>query len=277
MASAPEIRTLSPAEVEMLVGWAAGEGWNPGLGDAAAFRIADPEGFLGAFVGGEIVAGIAAIAYGDDFGFIGLYICRPDQRGKGYGKSVWDAGMARLSGRTIGLDGVPAQQANYRSMGFEPAYRTLRFSGLVAASAASDIRPLTPDLSAAIHEFDRMCFPAERDDFLAAWLGPPRISMASAANGIVQGFGVARACGEGHKIGPLFARDEETAVALLASLATTCGSEVHIDVPDARSGFIDGLAALGFTSGFETARMYRGASPTYRDDLVFGVTCLELG
>ncbi|SMH53974.1 GNAT family N-acetyltransferase [Mesorhizobium australicum] len=277
MTGAPEIRPLSPAEVETLVGWAAAEGWNPGLGDAAAFRVADPDGFLGAFVGGEMVAGIAAIAYGDDFGFIGLYICRSDQRGKGYGKAVWDAGMTRLSGRTIGLDGVPAQQANYRSMGFEPAYRTLRFSGRVAASDAPCIRPVTPDLSAAIHEFDRMCFPAVRNDFLVAWLGPPRISLASVANGIVRGFGVARACGEGHKIGPLFARDEKTAAALLASLATTCGSEVHIDVPEARSEFIDGLIALGFTSGFETARMYRGDPPAYQDNLVFGVTCLELG
>ncbi|TIU88228.1 MAG: GNAT family N-acetyltransferase, partial [Mesorhizobium sp.] len=71
------IRTLTASEVETLVDWAAGEGWNPGLGDAAAFRTADPDGFIGAFVDGEMVAGISAVAYGPGFGFIGLYICRP--------------------------------------------------------------------------------------------------------------------------------------------------------------------------------------------------------
>lgn len=117
------IRTLARDEVETLVDWAAAEGWNPGLGDAALFQAADPQGFIGAFVDGELSAGISAVAYGDDFGFIGLYICRPDRRGQGHGKAVWDAGMARLGKRTIGLDGVVEQQANYRSMGFAPAYR----------------------------------------------------------------------------------------------------------------------------------------------------------
>src|SRR5687767_13477747 len=112
-AASPKIRPLTLPEVETLVDWAAGEGWNPGRNDAAAFHAADPDGFLGGFVGGEMVSGISAVAYGADFGFIGLYICRPDMRGKGYGRAVWDAGMARLEGRTVGLDGVPAQQANY--------------------------------------------------------------------------------------------------------------------------------------------------------------------
>jgi hypothetical protein len=30
---------------------------------------------------------------------------------------IWKAGMARLSGRTVGLDGVVDQQANYRQSG----------------------------------------------------------------------------------------------------------------------------------------------------------------
>ena len=67
-----------------------------------------------------MVAGISAVDYGAGVGFIGLYICRPDMRGLGYGRAVWDAGMARLAKATIGLDGVPAQQANYRNIGFVP-------------------------------------------------------------------------------------------------------------------------------------------------------------
>ncbi|TIN16885.1 MAG: GNAT family N-acetyltransferase, partial [Mesorhizobium sp.] len=41
------IRTLTASEVETLVEWAAREGWNPGIDDAAALRAADPEGFIG--------------------------------------------------------------------------------------------------------------------------------------------------------------------------------------------------------------------------------------
>ena len=101
------IRRLDLAEIGTLLDWAAAEGWNPGLNDAVPFQAADPDGFFGAFVDGTMVAGIAAVAYDETFGFIGLYICHPDWRGQGHGKAVWDAGMAYLGTRTIGLDGVP--------------------------------------------------------------------------------------------------------------------------------------------------------------------------
>lgn len=277
MPTAPEIRTLSLVEVETLVGWAAVEGWNPGLDDAAAFRAADRDGFLGAFVGDDMVAGVAAVAYGADFGFIGLYICRPDQRGKGYGKAVWDAGMARLHGRTIGLDGVPAQQANYRSMGFESAYRTVRFSGRAAGQIGPDIGQVTSKTIAGIHAFDRACFPAAREAFMAVWLRPPRIARAFVSKGIVNGFGAARASHDGYKIGPLFARDKDSAAALLVSLAMECGGPVHIDVPESQIAFIRQLEGFGFAQGFETTRMYRGEVPSSQHSSVFGITSLELG
>jgi GNAT superfamily N-acetyltransferase len=131
------IRTLALPEIATLLDWAAAEGWNPGLNDAVAFQAADPSGFFGAFVDGVMVAGIAAVAYDAAFGFIGLYICHPDWRGQGHGKAVWDAGMAYLGERTIGLDGVPEQQANYVAMGFVPAYETIRMSGTLASDQAS--------------------------------------------------------------------------------------------------------------------------------------------
>jgi hypothetical protein len=43
---APLLRTMTAAEVEQLVAWAADEGWNPGLDDAESFRAVDPAGFL---------------------------------------------------------------------------------------------------------------------------------------------------------------------------------------------------------------------------------------
>lgn len=279
----PTIRRLTLAEVDTLVNWAAGEGWNPGLQDAAAFHAADPAGFLGAFVGDEMVSGISAVAYGAEFGFIGLYICRPDMRGRGYGKAVWDAGMARLGTRTIGLDGVPAQQANYRSMGFDPVYRTFRFSGWLvgplgsAAGAADTVQPVAPALFDAVAAFDRAFFPARRDAFLERWLAPPHVALACTGSGTVQGYGVARACREGFKIGPLFARDSVVAEVLLSALAAACPREIHIDVPEANAGFADLLERAGLVRGFETARMYLGPAPAIALDGVFGVTTLELG
>jgi hypothetical protein len=274
---AASIRTLSLAEIGTLVDWAAGEGWNPGLHDAAAFYAADPQGFLGAFVEDRMVSGISVVDYGG-FGFVGLYICRPDMRGRGYGKAVWDAGMARLANVTAGLDGVPAQQANYRSMGFVQAYRTSRFSGrLLATSDQPGLRPVEPDLLPALLDFDRRFFPAARPAFLERWLARPHVALVQAGSEGIQGYGVARQCREGFKVGPLFAVDQATAMNLLAALCARCPGDIHIDVPEDKAGFADLLLSAGFSRGFETARMYRGPAPDIDSSGVFGVSSLELG
>jgi GNAT superfamily N-acetyltransferase len=273
------IRTLAPSEVETLIDWAAAEGWNPGEQDATALRPADPDGFLGAFVDGEMVAGISAIAYGTAFGFIGLYICRPDMRGKGFGKTVWDAGMARLAGRTLGLDGVPEQQANYRAMGFVPAYRTFRYSGTIAApaSGSANVQPVSPGMLPMLEDFDRAFFPAPRAAFLQGWLSAPHIALVCMEGETVLGYGVARRCREGAKIGPLFAAEHATAGMLLSELSLRCDCEIHIDVPETSGSFADTLLRQGMSKGFETMRMYRGPTPALRSDGIFGITTLELG
>lgn len=275
----PHIRPLSASETEMLIEWAAAEGWNPGLSDAAIFQAADREGFLGAFVDGEMAAGIAAIAYGSSFGFVGLYMCRPDLRGQGFGKAVWNAGLARLDGRTIGLDGVPEQQANYRSDGFVVDHETTRFSGRLASrgDGATSVRPLTPDLADQALALDHQCFPEPRDAFLRQWIAPPHVALASMRGEALAGFGVARPCREGFKIGPLFAEGEDEAMTLLCALADACGGAIHIDVPMKQPSFARRIEAAGLAPGFRTARMYRGPAPRLDSRRVFGITTLELG
>jgi Acetyltransferase (GNAT) domain len=274
------IRHLTVSEVGLLIDWAAAEGWNPGLGDGAAFHTADPAGFIGAFVGDEMVAGISAVAYGEFFGFIGLYICRPDMRGKGHGKAVWDAGIARLAGRTIGLDGVLEQQANYTGMGFATAYRTLRFSGRLKTSPAESgtIRAVGPDLLPTVLAYDLRCFPAPRSAFLGQWLHEPRIALAIVRDGEVKGYGAVRRRRQGCKIGPLFADGMKEAEGLFAALAGRCeAGELHVDVPETNGRFSGFLAKAGMSPSFETARMYKGQPPRIVPSGVFGITTLELG
>ena len=270
------IRLLDRSEVARLVAWAADEGWNPGTDDAAAFFDSDPEGFLGAFVDGEMVAGISAVRYGSAFGFIGLYIVRPQQRGKGHGKALWDAAIASLAGRTVGLDGVPAQQANYARMGFVVAHETIRLSGVpVLPTETIEVREgVAP---ADIEAFDRACFPSTRSRFLRTWFQGPRRVLASFADGDLRGYGVVRPCRSGHKVGPLFAMSTDVAIGLFAALARRAGGDIQIDVPVAQREFIDVLLSSGMTPGFATARMYRGIPPTLREGRVFGITTLELG
>src|SRR6516225_5106918 len=123
------IRTLGPREIALALDWAAAEGWNPGLADATCFATVDPAGFLVANLNGDPAATISVINYDDRFAFLGFYIVRADLRGRGYGQRMWQCGLAHAHSRTIGLDGVLAQQESYKQSGFVLSYRNVRYGG----------------------------------------------------------------------------------------------------------------------------------------------------
>lgn len=277
------VRAMSAGEVALAVEWAAQEGWNPGLHDAECFRAADPRGF---FIGewrGEPVACLSAVAYGEDFGFIGLYIVKPAFRGRGFGMRVWQHGMDYLRNRNVGLDGVVAQQANYRKSGFQLAYRNIRFQGVAQDIAQGE--PYADLLHASalpfesLNDYDRQCFPAARERFLAAWLAQPgSMTRMAVSNGQVAGYGVLRRCLTGYKIGPLFADNDEIAARLFSALTSSIAGEVFFfDVPDINADAIALAERHGMTSVFETARMYTREQPAISIERVFGVTSFELG
>jgi GNAT superfamily N-acetyltransferase len=276
-----DIRPMSRAELDLAIEWAAEEGWNPGLADAACFRAADPQGFLMAFRDGEPVGSISVVRYEAAFAFLGFYIVRPPFRGRGYGLRLWQAGTARLEGRTVGLDGVVAQQANYARSGFVLAHRNIRFGGDVRVEAPSDARlvAVDDDLVPAVLAFDRRFFPAARESFLRCWLRPDRRpAMALVENGRVQGYGVIRDARTGRKIGPLFAASEGDADVLFRGLASTAGGGlVFLDVPEPNQSALGLAARYGLTPAFETARMYRGAAPALPLHRIYGITSFELG
>src|SRR6478735_6372337 len=55
------IRTLRRDEISLAIDWAAAEGWNPGIADAACFASVDPEGFLIAELDGAPVATVSCV------------------------------------------------------------------------------------------------------------------------------------------------------------------------------------------------------------------------
>lgn len=96
---------------------------------------------------------------------------RPDLRGQGFGLNIWQAGMARAGLRVIGLDGVVAQQKNYRKSGFDFAYNNIRYGGAVAGfdttQTTVSLTDVPFDLVAAD---DATVFPAAGHTFLRGWL-----------------------------------------------------------------------------------------------------------
>jgi len=276
-----QIRTMRGDEVAWAIECAAQEGWNPGLHDAECFFAADPGGFLIGELDGEPIACISVVSYGGRYGFLGLYIVRPEFRGQDYGIQIWRAGMERLRGHNVGLDGVVAQQANYAKSGFRLAYRNVRYRATAETSSIDHSIISAADVPFdAVAELDRKAFPESRDAFLRCWISQPTAASFVARDGeSLTGFTVIRPCREGWKIGPLVADDAATAYRLYAAAAAHAapGDSIYIDVPDANPSAASFVSTLRAAPVFECARMYTGANPAIDIARLFGVTTLELG
>ncbi len=263
-----------------MLDWAADEGWNPGLDDAAPFHAADPAGFFVAEAGGAPVAAISVVVHSGAFAFLGLYLCRPDWRGRGIGYGLWQHALAHAGGRTVGLDGVAAQQSNYAKSGFVLAGATSRYSGLLAPETHPEVRAAVPDDAPALARLDAEANGIERPAFLATWLAPSetRRTVVLVRDGIA-GVATARLCRYGAKVGPIVAPTPEDALALAAAAlaeVTAAPLVTSIDLPEANAALAGTLTTLGFENSFTTARMYRGPAPDAGPTLQ-AIATMELG
>jgi GNAT superfamily N-acetyltransferase len=269
-----------------LIDWARTEGWNPAPTDAVTFHAADPDGWwLAETPDGEAIGGLSLV-HSDDrsFAFLGLYIVKPDWRGKGVGLATWNAALQGCTAATIGLDGVPTQQANYAKSGFSFSFTSHRFSfstdALPRAKPEGTIDlagPPGPDLLALDQT---TAYPASRKTFLSRWYTQPgSVARGLVRDGTLVGCGVIRACQEGHKVGPLIAPDLEGALQLLAALATAAGAtRLILDIPEINPLGATLAQELAAETAFECARMLRGAPLAPLDlDRLWGITTFELG
>lgn len=273
------IQAVGPKDFAMAVGWAADEGWNPGKHDGPIFHAADPQGFLMAQQDGAWVGSISAVRYGPSYGFIGFYIVVPKLRGQGIGLKLFAAGLEHLGDRVIGLDGVMAQQANYASQGFETAFASARYQAQAGGSEPNGVVVLGREHLDMVLAYDAQCFGAPRQAFVQGWISQAgHLTLGVENSGGLKGYGVLRPCGQGSKIGPLFADDSETAERLFMALrARAPRGPVFLDAPGCNPLAQDLVQRHHLESVFETARMYKNGSPSWPVEKVYGITTFELG
>lgn len=271
--------TASEPEIDILLNWAAREGWNPGLDDARAFFAVDPDGFFLAKDDGVPIAGISVVRHSDAFAFLGLYLCLPDRRGEGIGYGLWQHALEHAGTRVVGLDGVPDQQANYRQSGFVWAGETTRYTGSLPTFRAGEARAAWPEDIAPITKLEAAASGVSKPAYIAAWCRPAATRQTFVLDGPsgLLGAVTIRQCRTGFKIGPLIAPNVDTALALIAAATEVAdGADVSIDVPGSAAGLTRICIDAGMTPGFSTARMYRGAAPKGEAPF-FAVVSLELG
>lgn len=276
-----EVHHMKRIEFDTAVDWALAEGWNLGFGDADCFWTTDPFGFFVGKLDGVPVTAISAVRYDPTFAFIGFYLCHREHRGQGLGLQTWQHVMNQLDAATVGLDSVIQQHDNYAKSGFTAAHRNIRYQGTPTAKPVPDIdiRTMGSDRLKVVDHYDRLCFGCDRLAFLESWLSTRgHLILGVWEKDTLRGYGVARACNNGTRIGPLFADSNDVACGLFDALVA--GSDpgpVYLDVPEPNEAAQVMARERGLEAASETVRMYRGAAWPLPLEKIFGITTLELG
>lgn len=285
-----KIRNMNRPEVDQLLNWAEAEAWSPGANDAECFWQADANAFVAAELNGNNVGGGAITSYDKTFGFMGLFIIRPEFRGFGLGKLLWHARKQRLIDRLlpsscIGMDGVFNMQSFYAKGGFKFAHRNLRYSiqfdstPVLTDNHWQNLEPLAHIPVKQIEDYDLKCFQAPRRAFLESWISQPNaITVGYMSGEQLQGYCVMRPCVGGFKVAPLFADSPKIAESLFVYAASFAeGENIYLDVPETNDTAIAMVQKYRMREVFGCARMYFGEPPKIEQKCVFGVTSFELG
>lgn len=275
-----KIRKMSREEAEFAIEMAAAEGWNPGIHDGELFYEADPEGFFIAELEGEPAGCASAVAYDNDFGFLGLYVVKPEFRRKDIGMRLTEKCLEYLGDRNIGLDGVVENEKKYQKvMKFKSSYSNLRYEGRGGGEIPDGLVKISKVPFEKLFEYDRRMFPAPRPGFLKKWINQPdSYAFAALEAGVLKGYGVIRKCRVGYKIGPLFAEDQDTAEKIFRALRASVSEEtIYFDVPEPNEKAMEIAKKYHMNVMFRTIRMYSRKEPDIELDKVYGVTSFELG
>jgi predicted N-acetyltransferase YhbS len=241
------------------------------------YLTVQPDGWLVAEAGGEIIGMVGAIEYGS-FAYVGMMGVRPDRQGQGVGGGLLSTLLAGLDSRGIGcarLETTDAGRPLYLRHGFVDAgvSHEFRRSGEPAPLGSAGIEVATDP--GEIIALDRELFGADRTG-LWQWLfaeEPGRILVAR-TGGAAAGY----LCVQPDTLGPFAARAPEIAAALLGAAGPRVRSaRTRVMMPAENTAGRAVLEAQAWSLQKVVPHMSRGPCPPARWRDIYGKGSYCLG
>ena len=276
-------RPLGPDDAAAAFALSTEAGWNQTTADWQ-FMLEAGEAQGQVTLEGDLVASALILPYGDRVAWIGMVLTTKAHRRRGLATENLRWAIARCAARGLiaGLDATPAGREVYAPLGFADGFGLGRLAARhpnLPEPAGHVLRLMRPGDLAAATALDAAAFGAERPALLEYLLAiQPGCAWVATRNDTLAGFVLGRAGRTTLHLGPLIARDPETATALAARALAQVQRPASIDVPDAQSVFRVRLIAAGFAPVRPFTRMLRHAPAALGfPGLIFAIAGPELG
>ncbi|CDG22368.1 conserved protein of unknown function [Xenorhabdus poinarii G6] len=277
-----QVSVATPETWQVVEEMARQERWDLGKGDAGRFLNVDTQGFYIGYWQDKPISSISAVNYTQNYTHVGHYIVNPDFRGQGLGLAVWRIAIEHAEGRCIGLDGMPAQEANYKKWGFKTHYHTFRMAGAATKNIVElhNIELVDQKNIASVIHYDESFVGYSRASLLAEWFfGQGRKGLLKVGNKGIEGVIGLRPSDDGYRIGPFYAVNEHSMKTLMLAAMNEIPQQTNVtlDIPEYAQQTIAFANALGFKTLFHTCRMYRGEPLVDYQLGINALASLELG
>lgn len=258
---------MAPADIPAGLRLCRASRWNQLAPDWELFLKLSPHGCRVAVKNGQAVGTVTTVRYQDRFGWIGMVLVDPAERGHGVGTQLLYEALEILEDmESVRLDATPAGQLIYQKTGFLEEYRLSRMETVVSGqglpSGSSPARPMTREDLPGVLELDREVFGADRLVILESLLArAPEFAWVSASRGRIEAYSFGRHGFSFEHLGPVVAQDEEWARHLVSTcLAGQTRKPFILDATRHTAGWPAWLESLGFREQRPFVRMFRGAN-----------------
>jgi GNAT superfamily N-acetyltransferase len=200
---------------------------------------------------GRVLGSAMWFDFAPDFATFGMVITSPRLQMLGSGHWMMEHILAQTGSRALGLNATRSAKRLYESLGFRAERIVYQCNGEAVSPPAVPLPPRTrlrmldqADL-AEIAALDLAAYRADRMPVLARLLNVSK-GLALVRDGRIVAFSLCRRFGRGHVIGPVVAKNDEEAIAVVRPhVADHAGSFLRIDTRQQTGAFPQFLAQSG--------------------------------
>jgi len=282
-----EIRLLDESDIPAAMQLKELACWNQTENDWRRLLRLEPRGCFCALVGGDLVGTTTTTTYENQLAWIGMVLVNPQNRRRGIATRLMNTALTYLRGRvaTVMLDATPEGQPVYEKLGFGIESVRERWVGFVAdtplrSGGVKSAVQLDSETRRELFALDRRAFGADRSKLIEILIENACVEpvLATASDGRVQGYALARRGSNADYVGPVVTSDPEQAGPLLDRvLSQLTGRQIYVDLNSAFERGAELLAARGFVKQRDLIRMCYGARNSATSAWVFAMAGPEVG
>ncbi|WP_049577006.1 GNAT family N-acetyltransferase [Nonomuraea sp. SBT364] len=191
--------------------------------------------------------------YGDDHAVISMVLTASRYGRRGLARQLMEHVLAEAGDRVVSLHATENGRPLYERLGFRTVGHVAKHTGTFLGAHSGRTRPASEADLATILELDAGAFGTDRSPLLRRMFAfGERVRIAEG------GYGHCWRNDDNVVIGPVVARDEETARALIGDLALDVGGEVRLDLDLAERALVAWAAGHGIGDPWQVSLMVRG-------------------